>query len=133
MVYMQEEMIESLKKDIQEGKIWGLRLIKTPVEVIQDNSYAMMFNVVREITGFDDDKFFLKTKRNVPAYYEYKNYDYQKPGGHVSSERYFDCEAYYQAFSYYDGDILRSILNIPAAVDEKDAIQIAEYEVLKSY
>ncbi len=117
MVYMQNEMIESLKKDIREGKIWGLKLVKHPCEVIRNNTHGDIFNIVREIVDADDQCFYLRTNCR-----------------HADGKAYlYDCEAYYEAFSYYDGDILRSILNIPAAVDEKDAIQITEYEVLRSY
>ena len=122
-----------LKKDIQEGKIWGLRLIKTPTEVIRDNSYAMMFNIVREISGFDEKKFFLKTKRNVPSYFDYKNYEYQKPDGYVTTDNYCECEAYYGAFNYYDGNILRSTQYFPSCINEEDQVQVTEYEVLHIY
>ena len=122
-----------LKKDIQEGKIWGLRLIKTPVEVIRDNSYAMLFNMVREISGFDDEKFFLRTKQNNPVYYDYKNYDYQKPNGYVSGDEYCECEAYYRAFNYYDGNILRASEYFSSCINEEDQNQVTEYEVLHIY
>ena len=114
MIFVPEGMLEQLKIDINEGKIWGLRLVKSPVAVIEDNKYADMFGIVREIVNPTDDGFSLKTKRNDIC-------------------GWCECEAYYSAFSYYDGDILRAVDNYSAVVDEKDAIQITEYEVLWSY
>ena len=133
MIFVPDEMKEQLINDIKEGKIWGLRLIKTPTEVIRDNSYAMMFNIVREISGFDEEKFFLRTKRNVPCYIDYKNYEYQKPNGYVSTDECYEAEAYFQAFEYYDGDILRSTQYFPSCINKEDQVQIIEYEVLRSY
>lgn len=134
MIFMEEEMQRDLKKDIQSGRIAGLNLVKVKNEVIMDNSYAQMYFVDREVCGFDDEKVYLKTRKMEPHYhtnaYDGKNYikpDYATPDG------YFECEAYYSAFNYYDGDILRSTVEIPSAVGEEDRISITEYEVLRSY
>ena len=113
MVYMEKKMQDELMQDIQEGKIFGLRLIEHPIAIIQNNVDAEMFGIVREIIDCDKEKFFLKTKS--------------------IAGQYFDCEAYYAAFNYYDGDILRKIEEFPNVVDEKDSVKVTEYEVLRSY
>lgn len=134
MIFETIEMQNEFKKDLQDGKIFGLRLVKTPSEVFENNVYGKMFIQTREITGFDEEKFFLKTKRMTPCFYpgsydglNYKMPDYGKPNGYV------ECEAYFNAFDYYDGDILRSTTEISAAVDKKDCIQVTEYQVIRSY
>lgn len=114
MIFVPEDMLEQLKADAESGKIWGLRLVKSPVAVIEDNVYADMFGVVREIVKVTKDGFSLRTKRND-----------------ISGE--CDCEAYYGAFSYYDGDILRAVDHYSSVVNEKDGVQVTEYEVLWSY
>ena len=113
MLYMVKEMQDELMQDIRDGKVFGLKLIKHPVEVIENNRDHEMFGVAREIIAYDDEKFFLRTKS--------------------IAGRYIDCEGYYSAFNYYDGDILRKIEEFPNVVDEKDSIKVTEYEVLRSY
>lgn len=134
MIFMQEEMQRDLKKDIQSGKIAALRLVKTKNAVIRDNLYAQMYFADREVCGFDNEKFYLKTKKMEPHYHTgaYDGKNYRKPDYSIS-DGYCECEAYYAAFSYYDGDILRSVVEIPAAVKDEDRINITEYEVLRSY
>lgn len=132
---MKKEIQEQLKYDIAKGKIWGLRLVKTPIEAIKTNCYGLIFEESREIVGFDEEKFYLKTRYREPTYlpgtFDGKNYavpDYSLP-----TDIYSDVEAYYSAFNYYDGDILRAVCKIPAAVNPKDSIKITEYEVIRSY
>lgn len=134
MIFMQEEMQRDLKKDIQSGKIAALCLVRTNNAVIRDNTYAQMYFVDREVCGFDDEKFYLKTKKMEPHYHTdaYDGKNYRKPD-YATPDGYFECEAYYAAFNYYDGDILRSVVEIPAAVKDEDRISITEYEVLRSY
>lgn len=122
-----------LKKDIQSGKVKKLKLIEVHNDVIRDNSYAEMLNVVREITRFDDEKFYLKTKRKpTQGRYELVNGAYERTA--VVNGRYRDdwteCEAYYSVFSY-DGKRLVKEDKFPAAVNVCDRLQRTVYEVIK--
>lgn len=132
---MRKEMQEELKKDVESGMIWGLRLVKTPVEAIKNNTCAMMFEESRPISGFDEKCFYLATRYKdrhyLPGTYDGKNY--VLPDYSIPTDFYTEAEAYYSAFDYYDGNILRSTTEITAAVDPKDIIQITEYEVIRSY
>ena len=130
---MQKEMQVDLKKDVESGKIFGLRLIKTDNEVIEHDCYAEMFETVREIVGFDDRRFYLKTRMRDPHYLGYNGVEYTIPDFAVSSFKYSDCEAYYETFNYYDGNILRSVNEFPAAVNEEDKVSVTEYEVIWGY
>lgn len=80
-------MIEQLKNDVISGRINYLKLIDTDIEVIKDNKYAMMFGVYREVMNRNDNWFSLKTYAH----------------GII-----LEAEAYYTAFDYYDGTILKS-------------------------
>ena len=127
MNWMEEEMNHDFKKDIQNGKIWGLKLIRSPIAVIEDNHYADIFNVAREIVGCDEEKFYLRTRRNKPKYIDYKNYEYQAPIGSNPTDNWVDYEGYFGAFDFYDGNILR------ASVKDDDIPICTEYEVIHAY
>lgn len=133
MKYMQKEMREQLMQDIQSGKIWGLKLVKTHVEAIRSNAYADVYLIPREIVKWDNEKFYVKTRRNIPEYKNYNGIDYVEPSCKEKTEEFELCEGYYNAFDYYDGNILRGIDEIPMAVNPEDQIQITEYEVIWSY
>lgn len=133
MNWMQKEMQEQLMQDIQNHKIWGVRLIKTPIEAIRSNAYADAFMVPREIIDYDEEKFYVKTRRNIPYRSHYNGIDYVSPHCKEKTDQYEACEGYYSAFDYYDGNILRGIDYIPAAVNPEDQVQITEYEVLWCY
>lgn len=135
MKYMPKDMIKDLKSDIKNGKIWGLKLVKTTTEVIQNNCYAQLYLEPREIVSFDDNCFYLKTRINQPHYLSgtYNPVDYYSPDYSIPDDIYTNAEAYYNAFSYYDGHYLKSIQEIPNAVNANDQIQITEYEVIRSY
>ena len=135
MNYMAKEIQDELKRDIQDGKIWGLKLVSTSVDVLKRDQYALIFGEPREIVGFDNECFYLRTRYSeshyLPGSYDGKNYvvaDYSIP-----TQTYFNAEAYYKAFNYYDGNILRSTTEIKNAVNPKDIIQITEYQVIRSY
>ena len=130
---MQEEMQRQLQKDIESGKIYGLRLIRVDNDVVHNNCYADMFDEIREITRSDSKRFFLKTRRKEPHYLGYNGVDYRIPDYSIPSFEYTGCEAYYQAFSYYDGKILRAVHEFPAAVNPEDQISVTEYEVIMGY
>lgn len=136
MKYMPKDMIDELKSDIEYGKIWGLKLVKTPIKVIENNRYSQMFDVSRPITKFDDECFYLKTRRCIPHCLE-GTYSggakYYEPDYAIPDDIYEECEAYYSAFNYYDGNTLRSTVEIPNAVNKIDEIKITEYEVIRSY
>ena len=76
-----------IKIDITAGKVTALKLIHTDIEVIRNNKYGLMFGVYRDINKVSDDYFTLKT---------------------WAKGKIVDCEAYYSAFDYYDGKILKS-------------------------
>ena len=133
MNYMQKEMREQLMQDIQSGKIWGLRLVKTHVDAIRTNAYADIYLIPREIVKWDDKKFYVKTRRNLPYYSNYNGIDYVTPHCKEKTDEYVLSEGYFDAFEYYDGNILRGIDYIPAAVNPDDQVQITEYEVLWCY
>lgn len=126
-------MKHDLKKDIQSGKVKKLKLIEVHNDVIRDNSYAEMFNVVREITRFDDEKFFLRTKRKpTQGRYELVNGAYERTAVVKAREKedWTECEAYYSVFSY-DGKRLVKEDHFPAAVNVCDRLQRTVYEVIK--
>lgn len=133
MNWMQKEMRDQLAKDIQEGKIWGLRLTKTHVDAIRNNAYADIYLIPRKIVKADDEKFYVETRINHPYYSQYNGIDYVTPHCLEKTEQYELCEGYYDAFDYYDGNYLRGTDYIPAAVNEEDQVQITEYEVLWCY
>ena len=114
MILVPDEMKEQLKKDIEEGKVWGLKMIKCPTEVIRSNRDAQIFGVVNEITRVDGNYFYMKIFSNI-------THDY------VEGEGCFD------AFTFYDGDILRSDRYFSICSEEKDQIQTTEYEVYHIY
>ena len=99
------------------------------------NKINFVNNVCCSGKFLDDKCFFLKTKLRDPYYLknEYNGKDYCMPKHSRPLEKYSDIEGYYTAFNYYDGDILRSTEEFPAAVDPKDAVSITEYEVLWCY
>lgn len=101
-------MIEKLKQDIMTGKIRSLTMVSTNIDTIRHNCYAMMFNVSREISRCDDDRFYLLTERCTPSYSNYNGTDYRMPDGSAATGNFVDCEAYYTAFDYYDGKVLKS-------------------------
>lgn len=135
MKYMPKEVQDELKLDIKNGKIWGLKLIKTPIHTVERNVYAQIFDCPREIVGFDDNCFYLKTRRCEPHYLEgtYNPVSYYESDFSIPDDIYEECEAYYQAFNYYDGNILKSITEIGNPVNETDRIQETVYEVIRSY
>lgn len=133
MKYMQKEMREQFMQDIQSGKIWGLKLVKTQVEAIRSNAYADVYLIPREIVKWDNEKFYVKTRRNIPEYKNYNGIDYVVPHCKEKTEQFELCESYYNAFDYYDGNILRGIDEIPMAVNPEDSVQITEYEIIWSY
>ena len=129
------EMIQELKDDIENGKLYGLKLVKTSNEVIKRNLYGEMYEVIREIVGFDNEKFYLRTKLREPRFItgSCNGTEYCIPDYSISSNRYCDCEAYYNAFNFYDGNILRCVLNFPDAINKKDSVIVDEYQVIRSY
>lgn len=86
-------MIEKLKQDIESGKVTKLMLIETDADIIKNNRDGMMYKVIRDIIRHDNNSFTLKTERCI---------------NHMPSGSYCDCEAYYTAFNFYDGKILKS-------------------------
>lgn len=135
MDFMTKEMQEKLKKDIITGKIYGLKLVSTPIEAIRRNQYAKIFEEVRPVVEADDERFILLTRRQEPHYLPgtYDGTGHYFADFSIPDQKYCDAEAYYSAFDYYDGHTLKSIVNIPSAVNEKDRIQITVYEVVRSY
>ena len=135
MKFVQEEMQNDFKKDLKEGKIFGLRLVKTDNEVIKRNVYAEVFDTILEITRFDENKFYTLIRRREPHYIigSYNGRDYQIPDYSIPTFDYEETEGYFSAFNYYDGNVLRATVDIPAAVDPKDSLKITEYEVIRSY
>lgn len=103
MLDLMKEMQEELMQDIQEGKIYALRCTKLNIDP-HSYVYPLIFDVVRKITGFDENCFYVE-----------------------------GCEAYYGAFSYYDGNILKSTTEIPMAVDPEKSVLTDEFEVIRSY
>lgn len=90
-------MKRNLKEDIRSGKITKLMLVSTDIDVIRENRDAMIYNVPREISNVYDDHFTLKTERCKD---------------HMPTGIYEDLEAYYTAFSNYDGNILTSFYTV---------------------
>lgn len=135
MLFMQEEMQNDFKKDLKEGKIFGLRLVETQNEVIRRNVYADIFGTIREIVGYDDKKFYLRTRRSTPYYLKetYNGSDYVLPDFSLPEDEYYDAEGYFEVFNYYDGNRLKSSQEFSAMVNQKDIINITEYEVIRSY
>lgn len=107
------EMQDQLRSDVENGIIAGLRLIKTDNEVIKSNRDADIYKVFRPIVASDENCFYVETK--------------------TAKGDYLDLEAYYGAFDYYDGDILRAVTQIPSAVYKEDMILTDEWEVIRSY
>ena len=85
--------MNQLKKDIESGRVKELMLIKTDFDVIKSNRDAMIYKVPRKIVSHNKYTFSLETERCK----------YGKP-----LDEYCLCEAYYTAFNYYDGKILKS-------------------------
>lgn len=135
MNFMQKEMQEELKKDILSGKIYGLKLIKTPIEAIRNNRYSLMFGEIREIVNANETCFYLKTRVMEPHYLKgtSNGVDYSISDFSIPTQNYVNCEGYYSAFENYDGHILQAISEVPNAVNEKDIAQITEYEVIRGY
>ena len=89
MNWMQKEMRDQLAKDIQEGKIWGLRLTKTHVDAIRNNAYADIYLIPRKIVKADDEKFYVETRINRPYYSQYNGIDYVTPHCLKKTEQLF--------------------------------------------
>ena len=126
--------MSDLKKDIQSGKIKALKLIETPIDAIEGNYYALMYEKPREITRFDDEKFYLKTLRSpLQGYYELVGGAYAIKSLVLARnyQEWTEAEAYYSAFKYYDGKKLISEVEIPNAVYEKDRIHRTVYQVIR--
>lgn len=85
--------MRSLKEDIMSGTISYMRLLETDISVIKANRDAMIYNTWRSVSSLTDDYFSLKTQRC-------------KDGEKI--DRWENCEAYYTAFDYYDGTILKA-------------------------
>lgn len=130
-IKMKLNMIDRLKEDIQSGVIKSLRLVKVHNEAIRNNCYALIFDIVRPISFVDDKKFYLKTQKVRYGYTNYDGINYRLPDRYEPTNEFADCVAYYDAFDYYDGKILRKTESFSAVVDQKDAVQITEYEVLR--
>ena len=133
MKYMQKEMQEQFKEDILSGKIWGLRLVKTPNDVIRNNAYADIYGIPRQIVNADENKFYLKTRINDPYRSQYNGRDYVAPTCLRKTEEHELLEAHYDGFDYYDGSCVQSSVEIPAAVNSEDIVLISEQEVIWSY
>jgi hypothetical protein len=110
MNWMEEEMIEELKKDIQSKRIKGLKLIKTPVEVIRNNVHAEIYKAPRRVVMPGKNLFYLETR--------------------CADGSFYCAEAWYDAFDYYDGKILRNTQKFDKCVYPEDEIKVTEYEVL---
>lgn len=132
MIYMQKEIIEQFKHDIQNGTVKALKLIKEPTEVIRNNCYALIFDTIRPIVKFDDKRFYLRTQLMNAGYSSYNGIDYMIPDRCEPTGKYEDLEAYYDAFDYYDGEILRKT-EVFSSVNnqETDQIHVTEYRVFK--
>lgn len=122
----------NLKKDIKNGKVKRLRLIESPIRAIKENRYAEIFNTVREIVKYDDEKFYLETKLiSRQGLYELKNggYELTKLVPASNSNKTELLEAYYSVFDY-DGRYLIQEVKIPNAANPKDRVQRTVYVVL---
>lgn len=127
MDWMEKEMIDQLKTDIQTHKLMGLKLMKTGIDVTKHNVYADIFDKYLPITGFDEEKFYLEARLNIPVQKDYDGRNYKEPIDHISTDICETLEAYYEAFNFYDGHILRSVVEIPAAVKLEDRVKVNEY------
>lgn len=132
---MIKEMIEQFISDLEKGKIFGLQLIRSENDAVKRNCYADIYQTVREIVGFDNEKFYLRTRLSDPYYLQgsTNGSDYCLPDYSIPSDEWYNAEAYFSAFDYYDGNTLRSIQKFPAAVIEKDSVVVTEYKVIRSY
>lgn len=90
--------IQDFKSDIQSGNIKALALLGCVNEVIQNNTYAQMFNEIRNIKNVYEDYFTLETYYNdgTPT----------------------ECEAYYNAFTKYTGNTVSNNNVIYAVIKE---------------
>ena len=98
-----------IKEDVMSERIKTLTLIYSDISVIHENVYADMRNTPRKITRFDDEKFYLETWRKpYQTLYETNNGGYQLvdivKSGFITGST--ECEAYYDSFTYYDGESL---------------------------
>lgn len=85
--------IKDLKDDIRNGTIKKLKMVsignyEIDLSHIEENKDAQMFNVERPISFYNDDYFTLETRLNNGSL--------------------INVEAYYNAFSFYDGNKLMS-------------------------
>ena len=120
MNWMEEEMNNDFKNDIQSGSIKSLKLICTDNDVIRSNRDAMIFNIERPITKIEENRFWLRTalcKDGAPT------------------GRYEDIEAWYGAFSFYDKDTgeLKSEMQIQNPASLIESVKTDIYEVTKYY
>lgn len=83
----------NLHEDILTGKVTQFKLIATDIDVIRKNRDAMIYDTWRSVSSLTDDYFSLKTQRC-------------KDGEKI--DQWENCEAYYTAFDYYDGTILKA-------------------------
>lgn len=133
MKYMQKEMLEQFMQDLHDGKIWGLRLVKTPINAIHNNAYGDIFGIPRQIVKSDNEKFYMLSRRNKPYFSGYNGIDYVEPHCKEKTDIYAKTEAYYSAFNYYDGCTLQSITEVQSPVNEDKSVLITEYEIIRSY
>lgn len=110
------------------GKITALRLIETPNEAIRSNRYALIYGVARPITRITDDQFWLDTLfcDSQAVYNDGLLVDVVP----MAKAWHMDAEAYFDAFTDYDGRYLTKIESFPNAVAVKDRTQKTVYECL---